>query len=165
MPPGDVDLINGGEPSRDQKNLHGLLHCHTVFSDGGNTLKEMAEATRRRGYQYFGVADHSQSAGYAGGLSIAHVEQQHALADELNVSYRGKFRIVKGIESDILQDGSLDYPDEVLDLFDFVVASVHSRFRLEAKTQTDRIVRAVSNPFTTISGPPHGPHAPAPARL
>jgi len=73
-------------------------------------------------------------------------------ADELNASYRGKFRILKGIESDILQDGSLDYPDEVLGSFDFVVASVHSRFRLNAKTQTDRIIRAVSNPFTTILG-------------
>src|SRR5215204_2900425 len=151
---GEVALARAGRLPKlvHQKDLHGLLHCHTDFSDGGNTLKEMAEATRRRGYQYFGVADHSQSAGYAGGLSIAYVEEQHALADELNASYRGKFRILKGIESDILQDGSLDYPDEVLDSFDFVVASVHSRFRLDAKTQTDRIIRAVSNPFTTILG-------------
>ena len=135
-----------------QNDLHGLLHCHTDFSDGGNTLEEMAEATRKRGYHYFGVADHSRSAGYAGGLSIDEVQEQHALADELNATYQGKFRILKGIESDILQDGSLDYPDEVLGSFDFVVASVHSRFRLDAKTQTDRIVRAVSNPFTTILG-------------
>src|SRR3954452_7530974 len=112
----------------------------------------MAEATRKRGYHYFGVADHSRSAGYAGGLSIDEVQEQHALADELNASYRGKFSVLKGIESDILQDGSLDYPDEVLGSFDFVVASVHSRFRLDPKTQTDRIIRAVSNPFTTILG-------------
>ena len=112
----------------------------------------MAEATRKRGYHYFGVADHSHSAGYAGGLSIDEVQKQQTLADELNATYRGKFRILKGIESDILQDGSLDYPDEVLGSFDFVVASVHSRFRLDAKTQTERIIRAVSNPFTTILG-------------
>src|SRR5215204_4516155 len=80
------------------------------------------------------------------------VQKQQALADELNATYQGKFIILKGIESDILQDGSLDYPDEVLGSFDFVVASVHSRFRLDAKTQTDRIIRAVSNPFTTILG-------------
>jgi hypothetical protein len=98
------------------------------------------------------VADHSRSAGYAGGLSIDEVQEQHALVDELNAPYQGKFRILKGIESDILQDGSLDYPDEVLASFVFVVASVHSRFGLDARTQTDRIVRAVSNPFTTILG-------------
>jgi DNA polymerase (family X) len=151
---GEVALARAGRLPKllGERDLHGLLHCHTDFSDGGNTLKQMAEATRKRGYQYFGVADHSQSAGYAGGLSIDEVEEQHALADELNASYRGKFRILKGIESDILQDGSLDYPDEMLDFFDFVVSSVHSRFRLDANTQTDRIIRAVSNPFTTILG-------------
>jgi DNA polymerase (family 10) len=112
----------------------------------------MAEAPRDRGYQYFGVADHSQSAGYAGGLKVEDVEDQHAEADALNARYRGRFRILKGIESDILQDGSLDYPEEVLDRFDFVVASVHSRFRLDKKTQTERILRAVANPRTTILG-------------
>jgi DNA polymerase (family 10) len=106
----------------------------------------MAEATRKRGYHYFGVADHSRSAGYAGGLSIDEVQEQHALADELNASYRGKFRILKGIESDILQDGSLDYPDEVLGSFDFVVASVHSRFRLDAKTQTTELFERSQTP-------------------
>src|SRR5215203_3519248 len=95
---GEVVLARAGRLPKlvDQKDLHGVLHCHTDFSDGGNTLKQMAEATRKRGYQYFGVADHSQSAGYAGGLSIDHVEEQHALADELNASYRGKFRILPG---------------------------------------------------------------------
>ena len=135
-----------------QDDLHGLLRGDTDFSDGGNTLDEMAEATRKRGYHYFGVADHSHSAGYAGGLSIDEVQEQHALADELNCAYQGKFRILKGIEGDILEDGSLVYPDEVLASFDFVVASVRRRFRLDAKTQTDRFVRALSNPFTTILG-------------
>ena len=101
---------------------------------------------------YFGVADHSRSAHYAGGLSIEEVFAQHALADELNACYAGQFRIFKGIESDILADGSLDYPEDVLARFDFVVASVHSRFRLDTEAQTARIVRAVSNPYTTILG-------------
>ena len=133
-------------------DIRGLLHCHTDFSDGGNTLEQMAEATRQRGYQYFGVADHSQSAGYAGGLKPDEVEAQHQEADALNASYGGEFRIFKGIELDILQDGSLDYSEDVLDRFEFVVASVHSRFRLNKKAQTERILRAVANPHTTVLG-------------
>jgi DNA polymerase (family 10) len=135
-----------------ERDIQGLLHCHTDLSDGANTLAEMAEATRARGYTYFGVADHSRSAYYAGGLSIEEVYAQHVLADELNAHFAGQFRIFKGIESDILADGSLDYPDDVLARFDFVVASVHSRFRLDTEAQTARIVRAVSNPYTTILG-------------
>jgi len=112
----------------------------------------MAEATRVRGYQYFGVADHSKSAHYAGGLSLEEIEAQHAQIDRLNQRYGKHFRILKGIESDILVDGSLDYPCEVLARFDFVVASVHGRFKLDRKTQTQRIIRAVENPFTTVLG-------------
>jgi DNA polymerase (family X) len=112
----------------------------------------MAEATRAHGYHYFGVADHSKSAHYAGGLSVEETEAQHAEIDQLNRGYGKSFRILKGIESDILADGSLDYPDEILTRFDFVVASVHGRFKLDRKTQTERIIRAVENPFTTILG-------------
>jgi len=133
-------------------DIRGLLHCHTDFSDGGNTLADMAEATRARGFQYFGVADHSRTARYAGGLSIERVREQHEIVDALNAHYGGAFRILKGIESDILVDGSLDYPDEVLASFDFVVASVHNRFGLDLESQTERMIRAVSNPFTTILG-------------
>jgi DNA polymerase (family X) len=107
------------------------LHAHTVASDGGNTLEEMAEAARARGYQYFGVSDHSQTAHYAGGLSIEEIKEQHHEIDRLNAGYGGKFRIFKGIESDILPDGSLDYPDDILRRFDFIVASVHGQFRME----------------------------------
>ena len=96
-----------------QNDLHGLLHCHTDFSDGGNTLEEWPRR-RASGLSLFRSGRPSHSAGYAGGLSIDEVHEQHALADELNASYRAKFRILKGIELDILQDGSLDYPDEVL---------------------------------------------------
>jgi DNA polymerase (family X) len=134
------------------KDLRGVLHLHTDFSDGANTLEEMADAARARGYAYLGVADHSQSAHYAGGLDLDEIETQHQMVDALNRRYRGRFRILKGIESDILADGALDYPPEVLERFDFVVASVHSRFRLGRDEQTRRIITGVSNPFTTILG-------------
>jgi DNA polymerase (family X) len=113
----------------------------------------MAEATRRRGYGYFGVADHSQSAHYAGGLSVDEIAEQHEEIDKLNRRYNDGFRIFKGIESDILPDGSLDYSDEILAAFDFVIASVHSRFKLGPKEQTDRIVRQsliLTPPFLAI---------------
>jgi DNA polymerase (family 10) len=112
----------------------------------------MAEATKRRGYEYFGVADHSRSAHYAGGLSIEEIAEQHTEIENVNQRYGGRFRVFKGIESDILADGSLDYPDEILVGFDFVVASVHSRFKLGRKEQTERILAAIAHPRTTILG-------------
>jgi DNA polymerase (family 10) len=112
----------------------------------------MAAATRKLGYGYFGIADHSQSAGYAGGLKPDRVSAQWELADDLNRRSRGRFQIFKGIESDILEDGSLDYPDEILSGFDYVVASIHSRFKLDPSRQTERMIRAVANPHTTILG-------------
>jgi DNA polymerase (family 10) len=133
-------------------DLHGILHCHTDASDGTETLERMAKATRQRGFQYFGVADHSKSAHYAGGLTVEQIEGQHREADRLNKAFGKDFRILKGIESDILADGALDYPDDVLERFDFVVASIHGRFKLDRKTQTDRLLRAVSNRHTTILG-------------
>ena len=134
------------------RDLRGILHAHTDLSDGVDTLETMAQATQERSYQYFGVADHSKSAHYAGGLSVEEIERQHHAIDLLNKTYGKDFRILKGIESDILVDGSLDYPDEVLAQFDFVVASVHGRFKLDPETQTERILRAVANPYTTILG-------------
>jgi DNA polymerase (family 10) len=128
------------------------LHAHTIASDGGATLKQMAEATRARGYAYFGVADHSRSAHYAGGLSPEEITEQHRDADRLNRGFGRGFFVFKGIESDILADGSLDYPAAILRTFDFVVASVHSLFRKPRADQTERIVQAVRNPFTTILG-------------
>jgi DNA polymerase (family 10) len=134
------------------RDLRGILHCHTDASDGTETLETMANATRKRGFQYFGVADHSKSAHYAGGLSLEQIKEQHREADRLNRKFGKEFRILKGIESDILADGSLDYPDDVLDRFDFVVASIHGRFKLDRQAQTDRLLRAVSNRYTTIIG-------------
>jgi DNA polymerase (family 10) len=133
-------------------DLRGILHCHTDASDGTESLETMAKATRDRGFEYFGVADHSKSAHYAGGLSVDQIEQQHREADRLNKKFGRDFRILKGIESDILADGSLDYPDDVLAAFDFVVASIHGRFKMDRKLQTERLLRAVANPFTTIIG-------------
>ncbi|PSC03286.1 DNA polymerase/3'-5' exonuclease PolX [Alsobacter soli] len=133
-------------------DLRGLIHCHTDFSDGADTLEAMAEATRARGYAYFGVADHSRSASYAGGLAVESVLEQRRAVRELNARYGSAFRILHGIESDILPDGSLDYPDEILGQLDYVVASVHSRFRLSEEEQTERVIRAVRNPFTTVLG-------------
>ena len=151
---GEIELAAAGRLPRlvEEADIAGILHAHTDQSDGVHTLEQMAEATRARGYAYFGVADHSRSAHYAGGLDVDDIEAQQAGVDKLNARYRGRFRVFKGIESDILPDGSLDYPADVLERFDFVVASVHSRFRLDRKEQTERILRAVSNPYTTILG-------------
>ena len=133
-------------------DIAGILHAHTDRSDGLDTLETMAEAALSRGYEYFGVSDHSRSAHYAGGLSQEEIAEQQAEADSLNRRSGERFRIFKGVESDILADGSLDYPNEVLETFDFVVASVHGRFNMDRASQTERIIRAVSNPYTTILG-------------
>jgi len=136
----------------DQNDLRGILHAHTDASDGAATLKEMAGAVRERGFQYFGVSDHSRTAHYAGGLSVEEIDAQHAEIDRLNKRSAGDFRIFKGIESDILPDGSLDYPADVLQRFDFIIASVHGQFRMDRAAQTKRILSAVRNPFVTILG-------------
>jgi DNA polymerase (family 10) len=133
-------------------DIKGILHAHTDRSDGIDTLEIMAGATHARGYQYFGVADHSKSAHYAGGLSAEEVSKQQFEVNRLNKAYGRSFRIFKGIECDILADGSLDFDAEVLETFDFVVASVHGRFKLDCETQTERIIRAVANPYTTVLG-------------
>ena len=135
------------------QDIRGILHCHTDFSDGIDTLPAMAEAVRVRGYQYFGVAEHSRSAGYAGGLKEEDIREQHELIGKLNEKYgEVPFRILKGIESDILEDGALDYPPETLRRFDFIVASIHSRFNCDKAAQTARLIAAVANPHTSILG-------------
>jgi DNA polymerase (family 10) len=134
------------------KDIRGVIHAHTDRSDGTNTLEEMAEGARERGYQYLGLTDHSQAAHYAGGLKADEVIEQQRELDALNRRLRGRFRVLKGIESDILGDGSLDYPDDILARFELIVASVHSNFRMERKAQTERILKAIANPFTTVLG-------------
>jgi DNA polymerase (family 10) len=134
------------------ENIRGILHAHTDQSDGSDTLKEMADATRKRGYTYLGLTDHSQTAHYAGGLKAEEVIKQQAAIDKLNKSLGRDFHVFKGIESDILGDGSLDFPEDILRRFDLIVASVHSKFKMSRKEQTDRIVKAVENPHTTVLG-------------
>ncbi len=142
-------------------SLKGILHNHSTYSDGRNTLEQMADYCRELGFEYLGIADHSQSAGYANGLTADRVMLQWQEIDRLNTRYasEGKerpFRIFKGIESDILGDGSLDYPDEVLAGFDFVVASIHSNLTMSQEKAMDRLMKAIANPYTTILGHPTG---------
>ncbi|MCS7000459.1 MAG: PHP domain-containing protein [Bacteroidota bacterium] len=136
-------------------DMRGMIHVHTTWSDGQNTIEEMALHARQLGFEYIVICDHSQSAAYAGGLTVERVLQQKAEIEALNKRLQG-ITILHGIESDILPDGSLDYPDEVLIHFDVVVASVHTHFNLSRHEQTARILRAIANPYTTILGHPTG---------
>ncbi|MES2767393.1 MAG: DNA polymerase/3'-5' exonuclease PolX [Bacteroidota bacterium] len=133
------------------KHMRGMLHCHSTWSDGHNSIREMALGAKALGYEYFAICDHSKTASYAGGLTIEKVKAQHEEVDKLNAENLG-IRILKGIESDILPDGELDYPDEILKIFDIVVASVHSSFTQSREDQTARIIKALKNPYTTILG-------------
>ena len=142
------DLINNDD-------LLGSLHNHTTYSDGMHSLEEMATYLKSLGYEYFGVCDHSKSAFYANGLKEDRIIQQHNEIDALNETLN-PFKILKGIESDILMDGSLDYPSDVLSSFDFIIASVHSILRMDKETATNRLIRAIENPFTSILGHPTG---------
>lgn len=137
------------------KDMKGMLHCHSTWSDGLNSIEEMALEAKRLGYSYFAICDHSQTAVYANGMSPERVLAQHREIDELNEKDLG-IKILKGIESDILNDGSLDYDEEMLSKFDLVVASVHSNFTMSKTEMTDRVIRAVMSPYTTILGHPTG---------
>ncbi len=138
-----------------EQDLKGMIHCHSDWSDGKNTIKEMALASKELGFEYFVICDHSRSASYANGLSIERIYEQHKEIDELNSENLG-IKIYKGIESDILPDGSLDYPEEILKLFDIVIASVHSSFKMSRSEMTRRITYALRSPFTTMLGHPTG---------
>lgn len=138
-----------------REDIRGVLHNHSTWSDGANSIEEMALAAKALDLEYFGLSDHSQTAVYAHGLTADDVRAQHEEIDELNEKLEG-ITILKGIESDILPDGSLDYEDDVLELFDFVVASVHANFGLSREKQTQRCVRAVQNPYTSVLGHPTG---------
>lgn len=140
----------------EKSHIRGILHNHSTWSDGADTLKTMADTCLEMGMEYFGICDHSKSAFYAGGLTAESVIQQHQEIDRLNSDYAKDFRIFKGIESDILNDGSLDYPEEILKQFDFIVASVHSVLRMDEKRATDRLIKAIENQYTTILGHPSG---------
>ena len=154
---GEVELAKAGSlPTLlENSDLRGILHNHSTYSDGKHTLRQMAEHCKALGYEYLGISDHSRTASYAGGLEIEKVAKQQAEIDALNQEL-APFRIFKGIESDILPDGSLDYPTEVLRSFDFIVSSVHSVLNMDLKRATDRLLTAIHYPYTTILGHPTG---------
>mgnify|MGYP001434267792 CR=1 FL=1 len=135
----------------DEKDIKGVFHVHTIYSDGANTLSEMVNAARDRGYKIIGITDHSKSAFYANGLKEEDILRQLDEIDELNHKY-ADIKILKGIESDILKDGSLDYDEDILRRFDFVIASVHSNFKMSKDDMTERIIKAIKNKYTKIIG-------------
>ena len=133
------------------QDLQGVLHCHSHYSDGKDSLREMALCVRDLGYHYLGISDHSRSAFYANGLQVKDIYQQFEEIEKLNKEL-SPFRIFKGIECDILADGSMDYANEILEQFDFVIASVHSQLQMDEEQATQRLLKAVSNPYTQILG-------------
>lgn len=139
----------------EEEDLRGILHCHSTWSDGLHSLEEMAGQCKSMGFEYFGICDHSKTAGYAKGLKEDRVIEQQAEVDVLN-SKMGPFKIFKGIESDILVNGSLDYSEEILKTFDFIVASVHSVLNMDKEKATKRLITAIENPYTRILGHPTG---------
>ncbi len=139
----------------EETDIRGTFHCHTTYSDGANTLEEMVGAARDLGWKYLGIADHSKVAAYAGGLSEEKVKEQQREIDRMN-KHLSDFRIFKGTEVDILPDGSLDWSDKLLATFDYVVASVHSKFKMSEPDMTKRIIKAVKNKFITMLGHPTG---------
>jgi DNA polymerase (family 10) len=142
---------HGLPPLVEADRILGDLHAHTTFSDGANSLEEMAAAARQKGYRYLAITDHSQSLKVARGLSPQGLMEQGRQIDELNRQW-DDFRLLKGTECDILTDGRMDFPDEVLAELDVVVASVHGQFDLPAEQQTDRILTAMRNPHVDIIG-------------
>lgn len=148
--------INGTLPELiEETDIKGVLHTHTTYSDGLHTLEEMATAAKDLGYEYIGITDHSKAAFYANGLKEDRLMQQMAEIDELNKKL-SPFKIFKGIESDILYDGSLDYEEAILKQFDFIIASVHSNLKMDEEKATQRLITAIENPYTTILGHPTG---------
>ncbi|MBL0046684.1 MAG: DNA polymerase/3'-5' exonuclease PolX [Bacteroidetes bacterium] len=137
------------------EDLKGILHNHSKYSDGNNTLEEMARYAKELGYEYLGICDHSQSAFYASGMKEDKIIAQHAEIEKLNIEL-APFKIFKGVESDILNEGGLDYPEEILKTFDFIVASVHSNLKMNLEKATSRLIKAIENPYTTILGHPTG---------
>jgi DNA polymerase (family 10) len=138
-----------------QADIRGFLHCHTSYSDGSNTVEQLALACQEAGYDYLGVTDHSQAAAYAGGLQPDDLARQAEEIDRVNERLES-FRVLKGIEADILQDGTVDFDERVLERLDFVIASVHSRFNMGSQEMTARMLTAMDNPYLTIIGHPTG---------
>src|SRR5437763_13321072 len=154
---GEFEAAAAGRLPRliETENVRGTFHCHTTASDGRNSLEEMAAAAQELGLQYLGIADHSRSSIQAHGLDAARLRMQLARIRKLNQEYEN-FRLFAGVECDILRDGSLDFPDDVLAELDYVIASIHSAFTLSEAEMTRRVIRAMSNPFVTMLAHPTG---------
>jgi DNA polymerase (family X) len=132
-------------------DVRSIIHSHSKWSDGAETIETMAEECIKRGLEYLVISDHSKTAVYANGLNEERIAEQHKYVDQLNAKLK-PFRIFKSIESDILNDGSLDYPDSVLKTFDLVIASIHSNLKMHEDKATSRLIKAIENPYTTILG-------------
>ena len=154
---GEVEAAARGKLPRllELGDLRGVLHCHSTYSDGKSTIAEMAHAARALGWSYLGISDHSQAAFYASGVLRERMLEQHDEIDALNGTL-GDFRVLKGVEADILADGRLDYDDGLLDRFDYVIASIHSRFKMDGAAMTARVLRAMDDPRMTILAHPTG---------
>jgi DNA polymerase (family 10) len=137
------------------KDIKGIVHCHSTYSDGLHSLSDMATFTKNAGFQYMVITEHSKSSAFARGLTVERVHQQWKEIDELNVTLK-PFVIFKGIESDILGDGSLDYDEETLKGFDVIVASIHNGMQMDIGRATARLIKAIENPYTRILGHPTG---------
>ena len=138
-------------PLLDVQDIKGIIHSHSNWSDGSNTIEEMAKNAIAKGFEYLVISDHSKSAFYANGLQVERIREQHHYIDELNIRL-APFKIFKSIESDILNDGSLDYSNEILATFDLVIASVHSNLKMSEEKAMQRLLTAIENPYTTILG-------------
>ena len=139
-----------------QGDLRGVLHCHSLYSDGGFGITDLAAAAMARGWSYLGISDHSRSALNAHGMSADAVQQQHDEIEAVNATLAGRFRVLKGVEADILPCGTVDFGAPLLDRFDYVIASVHTRFGMNATQMTDRVLKAMEDPHVTILGHPTG---------
>jgi len=137
------------------KDIKGIIHSHSTWSDGVHSIEQMAIAAIEKGYEYLVISDHSKSAFYANGLQIDRIKAQHREIDALNKKL-APFVIFKSVESDILNDGSLDYPDDILESFDLVIASIHSNLKMTEEKAMMRLLNAINNPYTSILGHPTG---------
>lgn len=151
----DLAAKNKLSPLIEEKDIRGVIHSHTTYSDGQNTLEQMAHAAKDKGYEYILITDHSKAAFYANGLKEERVHQQLDEIDMINSRMDG-FKIFKGIESDILNNGDLDYEEDILRQFDVIIASVHSNLKMDEDKANKRLIKAIENPYTKILGHPTG---------
>jgi len=150
---GEIEAALAGKLPHDfvkVEDIQGMVHCHTTYSDGKHTIEEMAQAADAMGMKYLTITDHSPTAFYAGGVTVDRLKRQWEEIDE--VQERVKVKLLKGTESDIVANGSLDYPDAILEQFDVIVASIHSRYKMDSRKMTERIITAMRQPVFKIWG-------------